>query len=145
KDIEEEAFQYIRKIDDMRGMVTAIERNYPQMEVADSAYRYQKQISSGEKTVVGVNKYSTEEELPVETVQIEPELEEKQIQWTNRVKNSRDNRKVRDTLEKLGEAAQRDDNLMHYIIDAVKEYATLQEICDVFRDVFGVYRDPGTY
>jgi methylmalonyl-CoA mutase N-terminal domain/subunit len=145
KDIEEEAFQYIRKIDDMRGMVTAIERNYPQMEIADSAYRYQKQISSGEKTVVGVNKYSTEEEPPVETVQIEPGLEEKQIQWTNRVKDSRDNRKVRDTLEKLGEAAQRDDNLMHYIIDAVKEYATLQEICDVFRDIFGVYRDPGIY
>jgi methylmalonyl-CoA mutase N-terminal domain/subunit len=143
--MEEEAFEYIRKIDEMGGMVVAIERNYPQKEIADSAYRYQKQIDSGEKTVVGVNKYIAEEMLPVETLQVDPELEEKQIQWTNQVKNTRNNRKVRDELEKLADAAQGDDNLMHHIIDAVKEYATLQEICDVFRDVFGVYRDPGVY
>jgi len=145
RDMEEEAFEYIGKIDDMGGMVAAIERNYPQKEIADSAYRYQKQIDSGEKTVVGVNKYITEEGLPIETLEIQAELEEKQIQWTNQVKNSRDNKRVKATLEKLAEAAQGDDNLMYYIIDAVKEYATLQEICDVFRDVFGVYRDPGVY
>ncbi len=145
RDMEEEAFEYIGKIDDMGGMVAAIERNYPQKEIADSAYRYQKQIDSGEKTVVGVNKYITEEGLPIETLEIQAELEEKQIQWTNQVKNSRDNKRVKATLEKLAEAAQGDDNLMYYIINAVKEYATLQEICDVFRDVFGVYRDPGVY
>ena len=145
KDMEEEAFEYIRKIDEMGGMVAAIEKNYPQMEIADAAYKYQKQIDSSEKTVVGVNKYITEEELPVETLQIVAELEKKQIEWTNQIKNSRDNKKVRDLLEELGEAAQRDDNLMYPIIDAVKEYATEQEICDVFRDVFGVYRDPGVY
>jgi methylmalonyl-CoA mutase N-terminal domain/subunit len=115
------------------------------MEIADAAYKYQKQIDSREKTVVGVNKYITEEELPVEILQIEAELEEKQIQWTNQVKNTRDNKKVKEALERLGEAAQRDNNLMHPIIDAVKEYATEQEICDVFRNVFGVYRDPGVY
>jgi len=145
KDMEEEAFEYIKKIDDMGGMVAAIERNYPQLEIADAAYKYQKQIDSKEKTVVGVNKYVTEEEIPVETLQIEAELEEKQIQWTNQVKDTRDNKKVKNALEKLGESAQRDDNLMHPIIDAVKEYATEQEICDVFREVFGVYRDPGVY
>lgn len=145
RDMEEEAFEYIKKIDDMGGMVAAIERNYPQLEIADAAYKYQKQIDSKEKTVVGVNKYMTEEELPVETLQIEAELEEKQIQWTNQVKDTRDNKKVKDALEKLGESAQRDDNLMHPIIDAVKAYATEQEICDVFREVFGVYRDPGVY
>jgi methylmalonyl-CoA mutase N-terminal domain/subunit len=144
-DMEEETFEYIRKIDEMGGMVAAIERNYPQKEIADSAYRYQKQIDSGEKTVVGVNKYIAEEMLPVETLQVDPELEEKQIQWTNQVKNTRNNRKVRDALEELADEAQGHDNLMHHIIDAVKEYATLQEICDVFRDVFGVYRDPGVY
>jgi methylmalonyl-CoA mutase N-terminal domain/subunit len=145
KDMEEEASEYIRKIDEMGGMVAAIEKNYPQMEIADAAYKYQKQIDSSEKTVVGVNKYITEEELPVETLQIVAELEKKQIEWTNQIKNSRDNKKVRDLLEELGEAAQRDDNLMYPIIDAVKEYATEQEICDVFRDVFGVYRDPSVY
>jgi len=144
-DMEEEALEYIRKIDEMGGMVVAIEKNYPQMEIADAAYKYQKQIDSREKTVVGVNKYITEEELPVEILQIEAELEEKQIQWTNQVKNTRDNKKVKEALERLGEAAQRDNNLMHPIIDAVKEYATEQEICDVFRNVFGVYRDPGVY
>jgi len=145
RDMEEEAFEYIKKIDDMGGMVAAIERNYPQLEIADAAYKYQKQIDSKEKTVVGVNKYMTEEKLPVETLQIEAGLEEKQIQWTNQVKDTRDNKKVKNALEKLGESAQRDDNLMHPIIDAVKEYATEQEICDVFREVFGIYRDPGVY
>ena len=145
RDMEEEAFEYIKKIDDMGGMVAAIERNYPQLEIADAAYKYQKQIDSKEKTVVGVNKYMTEEELPVEILQIEAELEEKQIQWTNQVKETRNNKKVKDALEKLGESAQRDDNLMYPIIDAVKAYATEQEICDVFREVFGVYRDPGVY
>jgi len=145
KDMEEEAFEYISKIDQMGGMVAAIEKNYPQMEIADAAYNYQKQIDGREKTVVGVNKYITEEELPVETLQIEAELEEKQIQWTNQIKNSRDNGKTKEALERLGEAAQGDDNLMYPILEAVKEYATEQEICDVFRDVFGIYRDPGVY
>jgi len=145
RDMEEAAFEYIQKIDDMGGMVAAIERNYPQLEIADAAYKYQKQIDSNEKTVVGVNKYITEEELPVEILQIEAELEEKQIQWTNQVKEMRDNKKIKDALEKLGESAQKDDNLMYPIIDAVKAYATEQEICDVFRNVFGIYRDPGVY
>ena len=92
RDMEEEALEYIRKIDDMGGMVAAIERNYPQLEIADAAYKYQKQIDSKEKTVVGVNKYVTEEELPVEILQIEAELEENQIKWTNQVKDTRDNK-----------------------------------------------------
>jgi len=145
KDMEEEAFEYIGKIDEMGGMVAAIEKNYPQLEIADAAYKYQKQIDSNEKTVVGVNKYVTGEELPVEILQIEAALEQQQIEWTNQIKDSRDNKKVKDALEKLGEAAQRGDNLMYPIIDAVKEYATEQEICDLFRDVFGVYRDPSVY
>ncbi len=145
RDMEEEALEYIRKIDDMGGMVAAIEKNYPQLEIADAAYKYQKQIDSKEKTVVGVNKYVTEEELPVEILQIEAELEENQIKWTNQIKDTRDNKKVKESLEKLGEATQRDDNLMYLIIDAVKEYATEQEVCDVFREAFGIYRDPGVY
>jgi methylmalonyl-CoA mutase N-terminal domain/subunit len=129
----------------MGGMVTAIEKNYPQLEIADAAYQYQKQIDEKEKTVIGVNKYVTGEELPVEILQIEEELERNQIEWTNGVKSSRDNRKVKAALQRLGEAAQGNDNLMYPIVDAVKAYATEQEICDVFRTVFGVYRDPGVY
>ena len=144
-EMEEEAFAYIKKIDEMGGMVAAIEKNYPQLEIADAAYQYQKQIDEKEKTVIGVNKYVTGEELPVEILQIEEELERNQIEWTNEVKSSRDNSKVKAALQRLGEAAQGDDNLMYPIVDAVKAYATEQEICDVFRTVFGVYRDPGVY
>jgi methylmalonyl-CoA mutase N-terminal domain/subunit len=144
-DMEEEAFAYIKRIDEMGGMVAAIEKNYPQLEIADAAYRYQKQIDEKEKTVIGVNKYVTGEELPVEILQIEEELERNQIEWTNEVKSSRDNSKVTAALQRLGEAAQGDDNLMYPIVNAVKAYATEQEICDVFRTVFGVYRDPGVY
>ncbi|UCH06317.1 MAG: methylmalonyl-CoA mutase family protein [Deltaproteobacteria bacterium] len=144
-DMEEEAFAYITKIDEMGGMVAAIEKNYPQLEIADAAYQYQKQIDEKEKSVIGVNKYVTGEELPVEILQIEEELERNQIEWTNEVKSSRNNSKVKAALQRLGEAAQGDDNLMYPIVDAVKAYATEQEICDVFRTVFGVYRDPGVY
>ena len=144
-DMGEEAFAYIQKIDEMGGMVAAIERNYPQLEIADAAYQYQKQIDETEKTVIGVNKYVTGEELPVEILQIEEELERNQIEWTQEVKNSRNNKKVKTTLQRLGEAAQGDENLMYPILDAVRAYATEQEICDVFRDVFGIYRDPGVY
>ena len=144
-DMEEEAFVYIKKIDEMGGMVAAIEKNYPQLEIADAAYQYQKQIDEKEKTVIGVNKYVTEEELPVEILQIEEELEKKQVELTNEVKSSRNNKRLKEALQRLGEAAQGDDNLMYPILDAVKEYATEQEICDVFRDIFGIYRDPGVY
>jgi methylmalonyl-CoA mutase N-terminal domain/subunit len=144
-ELEEEAFAYINKIDDMGGMVAAIERNYPQMEIADAAYKYQTQIDSMEKTVVGVNKYCTEEEIPVDVLHIDPELEKKQIERTNQIKERRDKGTLAAALNRLCEAAQGKENLMPFIIDAVNALATEQEICDVFRDVFGVYRDPGVY
>jgi len=145
KDMEEEAFEYIHKIDDMGGMVAAIERNYPQMEIADAAYKYQTQIDSMEKTVVGVNKYATEEEVPVDILHIDPELEKQQIERTNQIKERRDKGALAAAMDRLGEAARGEDNLMPLIIDAVNASATEQEICDVFREVFGEYRDPGVY
>jgi methylmalonyl-CoA mutase N-terminal domain/subunit len=129
----------------MGGMLAAIEKNYPQQEIADSAYHYQKQIDEKKRIVVGVNKYVTEEELPIEILQIDEELERIQIEKTNRVKTERDNKKVKECLDKLGEACVNGENVMNPIIDAVKEYATLQEVCDVFRRVFGEYKDPGIY
>jgi methylmalonyl-CoA mutase N-terminal domain/subunit len=143
--MEEEAFEIIQKIDDMGGMLAAIEKNFPQQEIADAAYHYQKQIDDNEKTVVGVNKYITEEKIPVEVLEIDEELERLQIEKTNRVKNERDNNKVKECLERVGEACAGEENVMGSLIEAVKSYATLQEVCDVYREVFGEYRDPGIY
>lgn len=143
--MEEEAFDIIRRIDDMGGMLSAIEKNYPQQEIADAAYHYQRQIDDGERMVVGVNKYVTDEEIPVEILEIDESLERLQIEKTQRIKNDRDNAKVVRCLEAVGEACSNDRNVMPSIIEAVKAHATLQEICDVFRRVFGEYRDPGIY
>jgi len=143
--MEEEATKIIQKIDDMGGMLAAIERNYPQLEIADAAYHYQRQIDEKEKTVVGVNKYITEEDVPVEILEIDEELERSQIDKTNRIKDGRDNSKVKQCLERLGEACAGKENVMKTLIEAAKAYSTLQEMCDVFRQVFGEYRDPGVY
>ncbi|RLF60533.1 MAG: methylmalonyl-CoA mutase [Thermoplasmata archaeon] len=143
--MEEQAFEIIRKIDDMGGMLSAIEKNYPQQEIADAAYHYQRQIDELDRTVVGVNKYETEEDIPVEILEIDEELERIQMEKTQRIKNDRDNKKVTDALEKVGDACSGTTNVMEPIIQAVKAHATLQEVCDVFRRVYGEYRDPGIY
>ena len=143
--MEEEAFEIIQKIDDMGGMLSAIEKNYPQQEIADSAYHYQRQIDENQRTVVGVNKYVVDEEIPVEVLEIDEELERLQIEKTNRVKTERDNSRVEECLERVGECCSGDENVMQSLIDAVKADATLQEVCDVFRKVYGEYRDPGIY
>jgi len=144
-EMETQAMAYINKIDDLGGMVAAIERNFPQQEIANAAYNFQKQLERKEKIMVGVNKYATEEALPVELLQMDPALEEKQIERLSRVKNQRNQPRVKESLEQLGEAASGNKNVMPFLIDAVKEYATLQECCDVFRKVFGTYRDPGIF
>jgi methylmalonyl-CoA mutase N-terminal domain/subunit len=143
--MEEEAVEIIQRIDDMGGMLAAIEKNYPQQEIADAAYHYQRQIDENEKTVVGVNKYRTDEEIPVEILEIDEKLERLQIEKIHRIKDERDNKKVRECLEQVGEACAGDQNIMEPLLAGVKAYATLQEVCDVFRQVFGEYRDPGIY
>ncbi|MDY6881913.1 MAG: methylmalonyl-CoA mutase family protein [Desulfatiglans sp.] len=143
--LEEEAFEIIQKIDDMGGMLAAIEKNYPQQEIADAAYNYQRQIEKLEKTVVGVNKYISEEDIPVEILEIDDELEALQLEKLNRIKTERDNNRVKSCLEDVGDACAGNRNVMDSLIGAVKAHATLQEICDVYRQVFGEYRDPGIY
>ena len=144
-EMEAAAYGYINKIDDMGGMLKAIERNYPQMEIADAAYRFQRDFDEQKKTMVGVNQYVTDEEIPVDIYHVDETLEERQIARTNEVKNSRDQRRVGECLERLGEACSGNENVMPYLIDAASAYVTLQEMCDVFRKVFGTYRDPGTF
>jgi methylmalonyl-CoA mutase (EC 5.4.99.2) len=143
--MEEEAWEYINKIDDMGGMLVAIDKGFPQMEIANAAYHYQQQIDEGEKVMVGVNKYVVKEEAPAETLKIDEEVEQKQIARLKEVERVRDNRKVIQSLNDVRAASKTDKNVMPYVIEAVKEYATEQEICDVWREVFGEYRDPGFY
>jgi methylmalonyl-CoA mutase N-terminal domain/subunit len=144
-EIEEKAWEYINKIDDMGGMLAAIDKGFPQIEIAKAAYHYQQQVDRGEKVVVGVNKYAAEEEIAPEMVKISDRLREEQIARLKEVKSGRDNRSVIKALNELRTASRTDENLMPHVIEAVKEYATEQEICDVWRQVFGEYRDPGFY
>ena len=140
----EEALEYIQKIDDMGGMLAAIEKGYPQMEIAEAAYHYQKLIDEGRKVAVGVNKYVTDHP-PVTIWKMDSEIERRQLKRLREVREMRNGQKVRDHLNELEEAAEGDENLMPHIIKAVREYATIQEICDVFREVFGTYTDPGMF
>jgi methylmalonyl-CoA mutase N-terminal domain/subunit len=143
--IEEKAWEYINKMDSMGGMLAAIDKGFPQMEIADAAYHYQQQIDKGEKVMVGVNKYVIKEKAPPEILRIDEAVEEKQIARLQEVKKERDNRRVVQILSDLRAASKTDKNLMPYVIEAVREYTTEQEICDVWRDIFGEYRDPGFY
>jgi len=142
--MEQQAWEYIRRIDEMGGMVTAVERGFPQAEIADSAYKFQKQIDSGEKVMVGINKHATDHP-PNTTWRMDPEVEERQLERLRQVKQIRDNQKVKELLDQIRIASKHGENLMPHIINAVKEYATIQEICDVWRDVFGRYTDPGYF
>lgn len=142
--MEEKAWDYIRKIDEMGGMVKAIERGYPQMEIAEAAYRFQRQIDANDKVIVGVNKYVTDHP-PITIWKMRREIEERQLKRLQEVKRTRNNAKVKECLGEIRKASQNDENLMPRIIHAVREYTTIQEICDVWREVFGRYTDPGYF
>jgi len=144
-EMEEKAWEYIEKIDEMGGMVAAIEKGFPQLEISDAAYLFQRQIDAGEKTMIGVNKYLSEEKITVPFLEIDDRVESEQIERLNGVRRRRDNRQVRQCLADIAAACQAGENVMPYCIAAVKAYASVQEICDVYRDVFGEYRDPGIY
>lgn len=143
--IEDEAMKIITKIDELGGIIRAIELGYPQQEIANAAFTYQKQLERKEKTLVGVNKYQMEEAERIEYLKIDPEMERCQIARLNEVKRTRNNERVQSCLAELCKAAEGTENLMPLILNAVKEYATIQEICDILRGVFGEYRDPGIF
>lgn len=140
KQIEDAAMKYIKKIDDMGGILTAIERGFIQNEIAESAYRYQKAVDRDEKIVIGVNKYHDSEKTRIETLKVNPEVEEKQKRKLKRLREERDGEKVKRALTEIRRVAGSKENLMPVVLDAVKSYTTLGEICDVLRDVFGEYR-----
>lgn len=137
--IEEEAMNYIKRIDELGGAPRAIEKGYIQKEIQNAAYKYQMEVEAGERIVVGVNKFQIEEEHHKDILKVDPEVERLQRQKLKALRQERDNQLVETKLNELKEAASTDKNLMPYILDAVKTYATLGEICGVLREVFGEY------
>ena len=140
--LEAQAWDYIRRIDEMGGIVRAIELGFPQKEISEAAYRYQQQLERGEKIMVGVNKYQIREEPPIEVLRIPPEVERKQVERVRQRKAARNPAVVAAALDKVRRAAREGTNLMPPILEAVKQEVTVGEISDVFREVFGVYHDP---
>ena len=137
--VEDEAWKYIQKIDAMGGSVNAIEQGYMQKEIADASFRYQKEIERNEKIIVGVNKYQNEGSTPP-VFKIDDNIRTQQIEKLNALKAERDSEKINQCLQQLDQTAKEGNNLMPHIIDAVENYATLGEIADTFRNVFGEYK-----
>lgn len=143
--IEQEAYEYIAKIDKMGGAVAAIEQGYMQQEMAAHAYEYQHDVELGKRTVIGVNKFADNKKMAEQDVlTADLSVGERQVARLNKMKAGRDNAAVQASLAKLREAAKGTENLMPYLIDAVKTYATLGEICSVLREEFGEYKQSGS-
>ena len=139
-EVEQRAWDYIRRIDAMGGMVTAIEKGYPQREIAEASYRYQKAVDAKEKIIVGVNDYVTAEK-PIEILHIDETVAQRQAARLHKLRAERSTSEVERCLNALRKAAEGTENLMPFIYDAVKAYATLGEICEAMRTVFGAYEE----
>jgi len=142
--MEKEAKDYIKKIDDMGGMVKAIEFGFPQKEIADSAYWYQKAVERKEKIIVGVNAFEMDHE-PIPTLKIEDTVAKQQLARLKKIKKTRNNSEVKTKLLDLKRAAKDDQNLMPFLLSCVKAYATLGEIMDALKEIYGEYKEPITY
>ena len=141
--MEHEALEYFRKIDNMGGMVAAIEKGFPQREIHDSAYQYQKAVERGDQVIVGVNKYAmTDQPAEVSILVIDESVRTHQLKRLEQTRTRRDAGAVENALENLKRAAQKNENTMPATLDAVRAYATLGEICSALRDVYGIYEEP---
>ncbi len=142
--VEAEAMQYINKLDQMGGMVIAIDNGYPQKEIAESAYLFQKELEQGKRSIVGVTDYSDSADDPkIETHKVPLELEQNRIEQFRGFLSRRSESEVRQSLVSLKESCKTTENVMPILIEAVSKGVTLGEVCDVYREVFGVYTDPG--
>ncbi len=140
-EVEKGANDYIRRIDEMGGMIPAIERGFPQTEIANASFDYQHSIETGEQKIVGVNAFVEQNEEPIELLQIDETAAQHQLEKLAKLKSRRDNQRVGKSLDALRRAAEGRENTMPYILDAIRVYATLGEICDAFREVFGTYTE----
>ncbi len=143
--MEKEAMEMIEKIDAMGGMIAAIKRGYPQLEIAKASHLYQQQVEKKEKVVVGVNDFILENESPLDVLKIDPTIEKRQIDRLNKMRLIRDNKKVSPALEVLRKTASGNKNLMPALLDCATAYCTVGEIAAVLREVFGEYHDPGIF
>ncbi|MBT8391515.1 MAG: methylmalonyl-CoA mutase family protein [Ignavibacteria bacterium] len=139
--IEKEALVYIDKIDAMGGMIEAIDAGFIQTEIQKSAYKYEMEIEENERIIVGVNKYQMKEEEPKDLLKIDIKVQEEQIKFLNKIKSERNSEEVKLKLNNLKEAANSDANLIPFIVDAVRDYASVGEICNILREVFGEYKE----
>jgi methylmalonyl-CoA mutase N-terminal domain/subunit len=143
RDMEEGAFEYFRRIDDFGGMIEAIEAGFPQREIQDAAYQYQMAVESKEKIIVGVNEYVMEEEpMKIPILQIDESVAELQKERLKRLRAERDNERVQKSLKALADGARTGENTMYLLLDCARAYATLGEMCDALRPVFGEYQEP---
>ncbi len=144
--VEEEAMAYIRQLDDMGGMLKAIDIGFPQKEIAESAYTFQQQVERGEKTIVGVNKFVAEDEVvDIPLHEMDNAMEQERVDWIKKYKASRSQETVHKHHEALRDACKNGSNIMPVLIEAVDDGVTLGEVSDIYREVFGVYRDPGMF
>jgi methylmalonyl-CoA mutase N-terminal domain/subunit len=143
--LEEASYEYFRRIDDMGGVIPALESGFLQREIADASYVYQKEDDSKERITVGVNEYRTDNGSEIPLLRVDREGEKKQVDGLNKVRRTRDNREVAQRLKALEQAARGSENTMPYLVEASKAYATLGEMMDVFRDVFGEYNPSWGY
>jgi methylmalonyl-CoA mutase N-terminal domain/subunit len=138
--IEEEVYRYLKRIERMGGSLVAIEKGFFQDEIRKNAYKIKKEVDESKRIIVGVNKFVDESTAEPKIHVLDPEIEKRQIQRLQELKMTRDKGKVEQVLSRLEKAASSDENLMPFIIDAVKNYATLGEISNTFREVFGIYQ-----
>jgi len=140
-EMEKRAADYIRRIDHMGGMIPAIERGFPQTEIANASFEYQHAIETGEQKIVGVNAFVEQGEESIDVLEIDESAQKRQLEKLAKLKSTRDKAKVGQSLDRLRRAAAASDNTMPFILDAVRAYATVGEICDALRDVFGSYTE----
>jgi len=141
-EMEEETYRYFDRIEKLGGVVEAIKKGFFQREISDSAFRFQREIEEKERIIVGVNEYLTDDQLEIPVLKIDPEVERTQLARLQKTRKTRNNQKVDQLLSQLQRAAEGTDNLIPHILAAVREYATVGEICNALRDVYGEYQEP---
>jgi methylmalonyl-CoA mutase N-terminal domain/subunit len=140
-ELERQAYDYFDRIEKLGGVVEAIKENFFQREIAEASFRYQSEVEAGQRIVVGVNRYALEDEPPVEILKIDPALEQQQIDRVQALRARRDSAAVERELARLKEVAAGEGNLMPVIVDASRAYVTMGEMCDAWREVWGVWRE----
>jgi methylmalonyl-CoA mutase N-terminal domain/subunit len=143
--MEDEAENYFKRIEDLGGVVPAIKANFFQKEIANASYKYQREIENRERTIVAVNQFEQREPCSIPLLKIDEDVASEQIRKLNKLKEERNNNKVQENLLRLKEAARGTENLMPFIMDAVREYTSIGEIINALKEVFGTYHEDSIY